>query len=301
MRVFVVGATGLLGGKVVEGLLDRGDEVTALVRDMDAAAPLVRKGVRVVQGDLKDPASIRGGLTGHFDGLITTAYGYGRRRKGDSLRSVDDIGNKNLIECARAANVGRFVFTSILTAEKATTVPHFHQKAKTESELERSGIGWVALRPGGFLDTLLGFNLASIRKGKLIVPTDLAAPASTILSDDVARYLVQAVRAQGIDGERIDIGTDRPTSILEIADALSQVTSLDVKAFRPPGPVMALLRLAAAISNGAMADNFKAMAYISTGQYVADVRRQAEVFGPPPTVLDSVRRWARANGLEAQP
>lgn len=301
MRVFVVGATGLLGGKVVEGLLRRGDVVTALVRDMDAAAPLARKGVNLVQGDLKDPVSIRAGLTGHFDGLITTAYGYGRRRKGDSLQSVDDIGNRNLIEAARATNVGRFIFTSILTADMATSVPHFHQKAKTESELERSGLAWVALRPGGFLDTLLGFNIASIRKGKLIVPTDLAAPASTILSDDLARYLVQAVRAPGIDGERIDIGTDQPTTILEIAESLSRVTRLNVMASRPPGPVMAMLRVAAAFSNGVMADNFKAMAYISTGQYVANTCRQTEVFGPPPTVLDSVRRWARSNGLEAQP
>lgn len=300
MRVFVVGATGLLGGKVVDGLLRQGHEVTALVRDVDAAASLARKGVNLVRGDLKDPASIKAGLTGHFDGLITTAYGYGRRRKGDSLKSVDDIGNRNLIDRTRAANVGRFVFTSILTADKATSVPHFHQKAKTEAELERSGLNWVALRPGGFLDTLLDFNLASIRKGQLVVPTDLAARASTILSDDLARYLVQALKAPGIDGERIDIGTDQPTSILEIADALSRVTRLNVKASRPPGPVMALLRLASAISSGRMADNLKAMDYVGTGQYVADVRRQTEVFGPPPTLVDSVKQWARSNGLEAR-
>ena len=33
MRVFVTGATGFLGGWLTKALLDRGDEVTALVRD----------------------------------------------------------------------------------------------------------------------------------------------------------------------------------------------------------------------------------------------------------------------------
>jgi len=62
--------------------------------------------------------------------------------------------------------VGRFVFTSILSADQAKRVPHFYQKAVIEAELERSGLPLVALRPGGFIDTLLGMNAKSIAKGK---------------------------------------------------------------------------------------------------------------------------------------
>jgi uncharacterized protein YbjT (DUF2867 family) len=299
MRILMVGATGLLGGKVVGELLRQGDEVTALVRDKEAAAPLARQGVRLVLGDLKDAESLHAGLAGGFDGLITTAYGYSHRRKGDSLASVDDVGNRNLIAAAQANGVGRFVFTSILTADRATSVPHFFQKARTETELERSTLDWVALRPGGFLDTLLGFNAASILKGKLIVPTDLAAPASTILSDDLARYLAEAVRAKGTTGERIDIATERPTSILEIAEILTKVTGVKVTAARPPAPLMGILKLVAMLGRGAMADNLRAMEYVATGEYVADLRRQTEVFGPPPTLEDSIRKWINGGGSRA--
>lgn len=291
MDVFVVGATGLLGGQVVDRLLDQGDSVTALVRTPEKARHLAERGVRVVAGDLKDPASLRQALGRGFDGLVTTAYGYGRRQKGDTLQSVDDLGNRNLIAAARAAGVGRFVFTSILTADKATSVPHFYQKARTEAELEASGLDWVALRPGGFLDTLLGLNAAGLKKGRLSVPADPDAPASAILSADVATYLAAALHLPGLSGERIDIGMARPTSIRELARLLSAELGKPIGAVRPPAFMMALLRVAASIVGGSLADNLRAMDYVSSGRYVADTARQAALFGSPPTVEDSVRRW----------
>jgi uncharacterized protein YbjT (DUF2867 family) len=296
MHVFVVGATGLLGGQVVDRLLAKGDRVTALVRSPEAGRALAQKGVATVQGDLKNLESLRRALWPGFDGLITTAYGYSRRQKGDTLQSVDDLGNRNLIAAAREVGIGRFVFTSILTAERAVAVPHFYQKARTEAQLAKSGLKWVALRPGGFLDTLLGLNAKGISGGKLMVPSDPDAPASTILSADVSSYLVEAVRLPDLAGERIDIGTAKPTSITELAAILTSELGHPVRAVRPPRPAEWLLRLIARLRSGSMADNLKAMAYVSSGQYVADTTRQAELFGPPPTVEDSVRRWIRSVG-----
>ncbi|MDQ6777698.1 MAG: NAD(P)H-binding protein [Actinomycetota bacterium] len=61
--------------------------------------------------------------------LITTAQGNMGRRNGDSLATVDDRGNRNLIDAAeRSASLKRFVFTSVLSADKAPTVPQFWQK-----------------------------------------------------------------------------------------------------------------------------------------------------------------------------
>ena len=53
------------------------------------------------------------------------------------------------------------------------------------------------------------------------------------------------------------------------------------------------MRLVGQMGIGAMADNLKAMAYVSSGQYVADTARQTALFGPPPTVEESVRNWVR--------
>ncbi|MEM6907829.1 MAG: SDR family oxidoreductase [Pseudomonadota bacterium] len=298
MKVFVVGATGLMGGQVVTELLKLGDEVHALVRAPQKAQSLKDRGVILHKGDLKDPSSLKlalDQLSGPFDALVTTAYGYSRRQKGDSLESVDDVGNRNLIEAAKAARVGRFVFTSILTADKAVSVPHFHQKARTEAVLEASGLEWVALRPGGFLDTLLGMNEASLKKGKLSMPADLEAPATTILTEDVARCLALATRVQGIEGERIDLGMQAPTNIVEIARCLSRALGYHITAERPPALVTSVLFGIMGLFNSTMKDNIKAMEYVSTGQYIADVTRQTQVFGPPRTIEESVNRWAATN------
>src|SRR5882672_12398807 len=126
-KTLVVGATGNLGGRVVTALLARGHAVRALVREGTDPAALAAQGVEIVRGDLLDRASLDRALAG-AGALVTTAIGYIPRRRGDSLESVDDRGNRNLIEAAKAAKLGRFVFTSVLTADKAREVPHFWQK-----------------------------------------------------------------------------------------------------------------------------------------------------------------------------
>jgi len=55
MKVFVTGATGFLGGYLVEDLIGQGASVSALVRPTADAARLERLGVEI----------IRGRLTGH--------------------------------------------------------------------------------------------------------------------------------------------------------------------------------------------------------------------------------------------
>jgi uncharacterized protein YbjT (DUF2867 family) len=302
MKIFVVGATGLVGGKVTKALLQKGNAIGALVRNPSSASELGRAGVELFVGDLKDRPSIERALHefGHVDALITTAYGYGRRQRGDTLQSVDDLGNRHLIDAATKASVARFVFTSVLTADKAQTVPHFYQKHLTEQYLEHSGLPWVSLRPGGFLDTLLGLNLQSIRQGKLVVPTDLEAPASTILSDDVAQCLALAATTEGVLGRRIDLGMQSPTSIKEIASELSAVTGRTIVASSPPPAMRALMFSVFGFFNSSLRENIKAMNYVASGQYVADTAQQNALLGPPPTLRDSVLRWARSVGLAVQ-
>ncbi|MCP2342078.1 NmrA family NAD(P)-binding protein [Actinomadura rupiterrae] len=63
-KVFVAGATGLLGRQIISALLDRGAPVRALVRptadaDKKAALTALRpRGLEVVEGDLSDPAEV---------------------------------------------------------------------------------------------------------------------------------------------------------------------------------------------------------------------------------------------------
>jgi uncharacterized protein YbjT (DUF2867 family) len=134
-----------------------------------------------------------------------------RRRKGDSLAAGDDRGNRNLVDAARAAGVGRVVFTSILTRDQAPGIPHFGQKKLIEDYLENSGVLFVALHPGVFVGAW-DFWARGLRRGRLMALGSASVRWAYVHIDDVARYLAQAVNEPQAVGRRIDIGTDRPVS-----------------------------------------------------------------------------------------
>lgn len=292
-KVLVVGATGYLGGKVVQGLLEHNKTVRALVRPSTDASALEKLGVEIVRGDMMDKKSLNPALQG-VDALITTANGYSQRKKGDTI-ATDDLGNRNLVDAAKATNLPLFIFTGILTADKARSVPHFYQKALTEEYIEKSNVPFISLRPGGFIDTLLGFSLNDIRNGKFRAMADVKAMASTILSDDVARFLVESVDKPAAIGKRIDIGMDKPTNLIEITEMLSKTIHKPIQLQETPLFVRKAMFGFMSIFNSFMRDNSAAMDYVSSGQYVADITQQRNLFGYVPTLADSLQRWAKEN------
>jgi dihydroflavonol-4-reductase len=60
--VFLTGATGFIGGRLVERLLARGDRLRCLVRTPAAAAGLEARGVKLIEGDITDPVALERGL-----------------------------------------------------------------------------------------------------------------------------------------------------------------------------------------------------------------------------------------------
>ncbi len=154
-----------------------------------------------------DPPSLDRALEGAA-ALVTTAIGYSARKPGDTLASVDGLGNRNLIDAARRAKLGRFVLTSILTCELARDVPHFWQKKLTEDYLEASGVPFVSLRPGAFLNAM--WWARNLKKGTMPAMGSPTVRSTSIHPDDVARCLALAVDEPRALGRRIDLGMDRP-------------------------------------------------------------------------------------------
>lgn len=64
-KVFVTGATGVIGRRVVARLVDDGHQVTAVARSADKAAEVRDAGATPIMVDLCDPAAMRTALTGH--------------------------------------------------------------------------------------------------------------------------------------------------------------------------------------------------------------------------------------------
>jgi nucleoside-diphosphate-sugar epimerase len=94
MRIFLTGATGYIGGAVLDALVRAGHEVTALVRDKQKAALVAGRGGRPVVGNLAEPASY-GDLDAQ-DAYVHTAFDAASGRG----PAIDRIALSSFVEAA---------------------------------------------------------------------------------------------------------------------------------------------------------------------------------------------------------
>ena len=291
--VLVVGATGWLGGQVVDRLLARGKKVRALVRPTSDAGKLEAKGVEIARGDMLDLDSLVVAMTGTA-AVISTAAGYtGKNKNADE---IDTRGNANLAIAASKAGVKRFVLTSILTSDQTPGVPHFWQKKLTEDKLEELGVPFVALRPGAFFDQIARIGGDPFDKGRIIWLGSKSVPLTFVLTSDLATYLAEAVDADIVGGERIDIGWTRPISMREGAELASRLANKKIRVLSLPTGLLLRIGKISGKSGSRMSDMGAMAAWFETGRYVANTSRQNEVFGPAPTPEDAVARFAARLG-----
>jgi dihydroflavonol-4-reductase len=167
VRVLVTGATGFTGGHLARALVRRGDDVSALVRNEAAASALRADGIRLAEGDLARPDSLRRALLPGFDLVYNIAALYRQAGLPDSVyRQVNAIGVGQLIEAAAGAGVRRVVHCSTVGVhgdiehppanEDAPLAPgDIYQVTKVEGESiardagSRTGIEVVIARPSG--------------------------------------------------------------------------------------------------------------------------------------------------------
>jgi len=292
--VLVVGGTGMLGGQVVTALLSRGKRVRALVRPATNAAALERTGVEIARGDMMEPASLVRAMDG-ADAVITTAAGYTRHSKGDTAE-IDTIGNRNLIDAASQTGVRRFVLTSILTSDQTPRVPHFWHKKLAEDRLEEQGVPFVSLRPGAFLDGIIRMGGDPFAKGRLMWFGSPTIPLTFVLTEDVAGYLADAADVPGVEGQRIDIGWDRPLSIQEVAQVAGRLLGREIRVRTIPAGVINALSTVVGRFSPMVNDMGSMLRWFQTGRYVADPTRQREVFGEVPTAEGAIARLVQRLG-----
>ncbi|WP_329252372.1 SDR family oxidoreductase [Streptomyces sp. NBC_01478] len=288
LPVLVVGATGSLGSKVVDELLARGKNVRALVRPTSDASRLESRGVQIARGDMLDIGSLVAAMNG-ADAVITTAAGY--TRGGKNANDIDTIGNANLAEAAHRTGIRRFVLTSILTSDQTPHVPHFWHKKLAEDKLEQLGVPFVALRPGAFLDQVATMAGNPLDKGRLIWMSKATVPLTFVRTSDLAAYLAAAVDADAEAGERIDIGWDRPVSMREVADLMGHRAGRKIKVWAVPSVVVRAAGAVVGRFNPVVKDMAAMFGWFDTGRYVADSRRQEQLFGPVPTAEDILARF----------
>jgi uncharacterized protein YbjT (DUF2867 family) len=221
--LLVTGATGMIGGLVVDALVDRGVPLTVMLRpSSDAGRFADRPGVGVVRGDFDDPASLERTLHGIERAFLVTNST--ERTQGQQTAFV---------EAAQAAGVRHLVKLSQLHASADSPVRFLRYHAAVESAIEQSGVPYTFVRPNLILQAYLPFA-PMIAAGVLQAPID-DARVSVVDARDIAAVAAAALTRAGHEGRTYDVTGPEALSHAEIASAFGDAAGHDVR-FEPVSP-----------------------------------------------------------------
>lgn len=265
MEYFVTGATGFVGGELVEQLVAAGHDVAALVRTPSATD--LPEPVRVVEGDITEKASMRDAMAG-VDGVFHLAAWY---QVGDpdveTAERVNVEGTRNVLELVDELDVPKAVYTSTLAVFSDTggerpdesyryDGPHLttYDRTKWEAHYEvaapmaAAGLPLVTVLPGVVYgpgdrgptwDLWRNYLLGNL----LVIPAEGGYCWSHV--EDVARAHRRAM-ADGIPGEEYIIAGE-PSHLVEAFELAETITGRTAPRPVPPAIFGALSRLAALV------------------------------------------------------
>jgi uncharacterized protein YbjT (DUF2867 family) len=236
----VAGATGNVGGGVCERLRELGKPVRALVRetsDTDRVQRLGKLGADVVRGELRDPPSLAQACAGARTVIsgVTTITSLGT----DSITAVDRDGQIALVEAARAAGVGHFIYVSY-TRNIETDDPLTHAKRAVEEHLRSSGLGYTILRPSYFMEMWLGAPLGwDFAGGTARVLGSGEQRVNWISAQDVVGAIVACVDNPSAQGLTIELGGPEAVSPLEVVQLAQTMTGREITVEQVPANALA--------------------------------------------------------------
>ena len=176
MKVLVTGAAGFLGGHLVDMLVERGDEVRAMVRPVEDTNHLrTLAGVEIVQGDLTDSESLKRAVQG-VQRVYNVAAKTGPWGLEDVYRTANVQGLADLIHSAMDAGVQRIVHTSSITVYGhhlhgiITEDDPFHAEDNPYSRTKIAGEKLIAN-----LVKDQGASVVIVRPGWIYGPRDMAS------------------------------------------------------------------------------------------------------------------------------
>lgn len=257
MKILLTGADGFIGSHLAESLVKQGHSVTALVMYnsfdswgwLDDAPDPVKKEIKVVAGDVRDPSLMNSLASGqeaicHLAALIAIPYSYVAP---DQYVQTNIQGTLNLLNAARNANVAKFIQTStseVYGTAKYVPIDENHplqgQSPYSASKIAADQLTYsfqssfelntVTIRP---------FNTFGPRQSaRAVIPTIISQVASgsetlllgslsptrdfTYVDDTVAGFL-RAIESNKASGQTVNLGTGFEISMSDLARVILKI------------------------------------------------------------------------------
>jgi len=219
----IAGATGYVGGLLVEALAEQGESVRAMARTPAKARERFGDRCEVVEGDVLKPETLGPALAG-VDVAYYLVHSMGRGNDGDFVER-DRRGARNFAEAAKEAGVERIVYLGGLGEGKSE---HLRSRQETAEALASTGIPLTYFRAaiviGSGSESLMTIAFLTKRLPAMLTPSWTSTKTQPIAARDVVAYLAAAPGIAASSGREIEVGGREVTTyggLLDLAaDAL---------------------------------------------------------------------------------
>jgi uncharacterized protein YbjT (DUF2867 family) len=228
--IFVTGATGYIGGRLVPRLLDAGYRVRCLARDPRKLADRSWASdphVEIVEGDVQDAAQLAGAMVG-----CQAAYYliHSMMVAGPSYREHDQRLARGFAEAAEKAQVGRVIYLGGLGETGEGLSEHLASRREVEAALASGPVPTTVLRAA----MIIGSGSASFeilrylveRLPAMITPKWVGTESQPIAVADALHYLVACLQTQETVGRTLDIGGPDIMTYRELMQLMAKVLGL---------------------------------------------------------------------------
>jgi uncharacterized protein YbjT (DUF2867 family) len=163
--IFIAGASGFVGGHLVDYLITKGQRVVCLARSEGSRHTLEARGAEVISGDVTRPESLTGVL--NPDDFVVHLVGIIEEKGRATFESVHCKGTANLVAEAKRAGVRHFFYQSALGADRNSWSDYLRTKAEAEEIIRESGLRHTIFRPSLIIGPWDGFTKKLVEMLKL--------------------------------------------------------------------------------------------------------------------------------------
>lgn len=200
----IAGGTGYIGKFAILAFKQAGYRVRAITRDearLEAPGPFHAPGVRdscdeVVVAEVTKPETLAGAMDGAT--VVFSSVGISRQRDMLSFEQVDYQANKNLLDAAVAAGVGKFVYVSMWGPEVIEDLAITRAHERVVEALAAAPIEYAVIRPSGYFSDM-GALMDMARRGRSFIIGSGTNRFNPVHGADVARVAVASVESDEID------------------------------------------------------------------------------------------------------
>lgn len=237
-NIALTGATGYVGGRLLNLLLKNDYNLRCIARNPDYLKPKLTGKVEIVKGDLLDKESIRIALK-DIDVAFYLVHSMGSKT---DFEQIDRIAAENFADSARENGLKKIIYLGGLFEDGENLSPHLRSRQEVGNILRNSGIPVIEFRASIIIGSgSLSFEMIRAlveRLPVMVTPKWVRIPAQPIFIEDVLRYLYLAIELNINENKIFEIGGPEVVSYSDLMKEYAKIRGL--KLYMIPVPILTL-------------------------------------------------------------